>query len=218
MVKRLSRIPRTNVELPDEVMAAFRQALKIRDHRERQLEDGERCPGIGGCETCNEYETARRHRRLCPRRQAVRAKPGRRHRRTGAAYVEGRPAGGLGPGTSSARGARRGCQDQAEDEGPADRCVPWPLQRALGRAALPDSRRSALSASRFASTSFSATSSGASTATRVTGRRSTLGVEEEGSSRIRSIGTSLLAGSISLSPRRLLASSPAKPCRYWWAQ
>ena len=56
MVKRLSRIPRTNVELPDEVMAAFRQALKIRDHRERQLEDGERCPGLGGCETCNEYE------------------------------------------------------------------------------------------------------------------------------------------------------------------
>ena len=51
MVKRLSRIPRTNVELPDEVMAAFRQALKLRDHRERQVEDGERCPGIGGCES-----------------------------------------------------------------------------------------------------------------------------------------------------------------------
>jgi hypothetical protein len=34
MVKRLSRIPRTNVEFPDEVMAAFMQALKGRDHRE----------------------------------------------------------------------------------------------------------------------------------------------------------------------------------------
>src|SRR4029077_4142992 len=56
MVKRLSRIPRTNVELPDEVMAAFRQALKIRDHRERQLADGSYCPGIGACETCDEYE------------------------------------------------------------------------------------------------------------------------------------------------------------------
>ena len=56
MVKRLSRIPRTSVDLPDEVMAAFRQALKNRDHRERQLEDGDRCPGIGGCEVCGEYE------------------------------------------------------------------------------------------------------------------------------------------------------------------
>ena len=56
MVKRLSRIPRTNVELPDEVVDAFRQALKLRDHRERQLEDGERCAGIGGCATCDEYE------------------------------------------------------------------------------------------------------------------------------------------------------------------
>ena len=42
--------------LPDEVIEAFKQALKLRSHRERQLEDGSRCPGAGRCETCDEYE------------------------------------------------------------------------------------------------------------------------------------------------------------------
>ena len=42
--------------LPDAVIEAFKQALKLRGHREAQLEDGSRCPGAGECQTCDEYE------------------------------------------------------------------------------------------------------------------------------------------------------------------
>ena len=56
MVPRLSRVPRIDVEIPDEVAAAFRQALKLRDHREYQIADSKYCLGVGLCEVCNEYE------------------------------------------------------------------------------------------------------------------------------------------------------------------
>jgi hypothetical protein len=57
MVKRSSSIPRrSHAEIPDEVAQAFKQALKIRDHREAQLADGEHCRGVGLCQTCDEYE------------------------------------------------------------------------------------------------------------------------------------------------------------------
>ena len=56
MVKRWSSIPRVNVELADEVVDAFRQALKSREHRERQLADFRCCRGLGLCGICNEYE------------------------------------------------------------------------------------------------------------------------------------------------------------------
>src|ERR1043166_7646217 len=52
MVKRWSSIPRVNVELAD----AFRQALKSREHRERQRADFRCCRGLGLCGICNEYE------------------------------------------------------------------------------------------------------------------------------------------------------------------
>jgi hypothetical protein len=42
--------------LPDEVIGAFRQALKLREHREAQIADGDYCPGAGKCQTCDEYE------------------------------------------------------------------------------------------------------------------------------------------------------------------
>src|SRR5262249_4672299 len=35
----------------------FKQALKIRDHREAQLANDEHCPGVGKCQTCDEYES-----------------------------------------------------------------------------------------------------------------------------------------------------------------
>jgi len=42
--------------LPDEVIDAFRQALKLREHRETQIANHKHCPGAGRCETCDEYE------------------------------------------------------------------------------------------------------------------------------------------------------------------
>jgi hypothetical protein len=42
--------------LPDEVLEAFKQALKLRAHREDEIADGKQCKGIGQCETCDEYE------------------------------------------------------------------------------------------------------------------------------------------------------------------
>ena len=56
MVKRTSSIPRTREELPDEVAQAFKQALKIRNHREGEIADDKRCKGAGLCEICDEYE------------------------------------------------------------------------------------------------------------------------------------------------------------------
>lgn len=56
MAKGWSSIPRVNVELADEVVDAFRQALKSREHRERQLADFRCCRGLGPCGICNEYE------------------------------------------------------------------------------------------------------------------------------------------------------------------
>ena len=56
MVPRLSRVPKVGAAIADEVATAFRQALGIRDHREDELADGNRCLGIGLCETCDEYE------------------------------------------------------------------------------------------------------------------------------------------------------------------
>jgi hypothetical protein len=47
---------RVHAEINDEAAQAFRQALKIREHRESQLADGERCTGVGLCQTCDEYE------------------------------------------------------------------------------------------------------------------------------------------------------------------
>ena len=40
MVKRISRIPRIYAEISEEVATAFKQALKVREHREAQLADG----------------------------------------------------------------------------------------------------------------------------------------------------------------------------------
>jgi hypothetical protein len=56
MVKRTSNIPRTRAEIPEEVATAFKQALKVRDHRETQLADAEHCRGVGLCSACDEYE------------------------------------------------------------------------------------------------------------------------------------------------------------------
>ena len=56
MVKRSSGIPRIRAELSEETAQTFRQALKIRDHREAQLADGEHCQGVGLCEVCDKYE------------------------------------------------------------------------------------------------------------------------------------------------------------------
>ena len=56
MVKRISSIPRIHAEIPDGVAAAFKQALKLRDHREAQIADGKHCPGVGGCAVCDKYE------------------------------------------------------------------------------------------------------------------------------------------------------------------
>jgi hypothetical protein len=56
MVKRSSRIPRINAEISEEAAQAFKQALKIRDHREAQLADDKHCKGVGLCEICDEYE------------------------------------------------------------------------------------------------------------------------------------------------------------------
>jgi hypothetical protein len=57
MGKRSSSIPRrSHADITDEVAQAFKKALKIRDHREAQLADGEHCQGIGFCQTCDEYE------------------------------------------------------------------------------------------------------------------------------------------------------------------
>jgi hypothetical protein len=56
MVKRSSRIPRVHAEITNEAAQAFRQALKLRDHRETQLADDKQCKGVGLCEVCDEYE------------------------------------------------------------------------------------------------------------------------------------------------------------------
>jgi hypothetical protein len=56
MVKRSSSIPRIRAEMSDEVATAFRQALKIRNHREEQLADDKHCKGVGLCEMCDKYE------------------------------------------------------------------------------------------------------------------------------------------------------------------
>src|SRR4029453_3429129 len=56
MVKRWSSIPRVNVELAEEVVDPFREALKSREPRERQLADFRCCRGLGLCGIWNEYE------------------------------------------------------------------------------------------------------------------------------------------------------------------
>ena len=56
MVKRSSRIPRIRAELSEETAQAFKQALKLRNHREEQLADDKHCKGVGLCEICDEYE------------------------------------------------------------------------------------------------------------------------------------------------------------------
>ena len=56
MVKRSSSIPRARADLSEAVAASFRQALKLRDHREAQIADGKRCKGVGLCEVCDQYE------------------------------------------------------------------------------------------------------------------------------------------------------------------
>jgi hypothetical protein len=40
------------------VIQAFKTAMPLRLHRERQLSAGESCPGVGSCPTCDEYEDA----------------------------------------------------------------------------------------------------------------------------------------------------------------
>ncbi|MEZ0282585.1 hypothetical protein [Methyloceanibacter sp.] len=55
MVKR-SSVPRIRSDISEEVATAFRQALKLRDHREAQLADSKHCPGVGRCEVCDQYE------------------------------------------------------------------------------------------------------------------------------------------------------------------
>jgi len=56
MVKRTSGIPRIRSELDEETAQAFKQALKLRNHREAQLADDKCCKGVGRCEICDEYE------------------------------------------------------------------------------------------------------------------------------------------------------------------
>jgi hypothetical protein len=56
MVKRSSIPRRMDAEFSDEVAHAFKEALKIRDHRETHLADDKHCQGIGLCQTCDEYE------------------------------------------------------------------------------------------------------------------------------------------------------------------
>jgi hypothetical protein len=56
MVKRSSSIPRIHVELAKETAQAFKQALKMRDHREDEIADGKQCKGVGLCEICDKYE------------------------------------------------------------------------------------------------------------------------------------------------------------------
>jgi hypothetical protein len=56
MVKRKSSIPRIRSELSEEVATAFKQALKLRNHRETQLANDKHCKGVGRCKVCDEYE------------------------------------------------------------------------------------------------------------------------------------------------------------------
>jgi len=56
MVKRSSRIPRIHAELSEETAQAFKQALRIRAHREDEIADGKQCKGVGRCEVCDQYE------------------------------------------------------------------------------------------------------------------------------------------------------------------
>src|SRR5262249_54582209 len=47
---------RVHADINAEAAQAFRQALKIRGHREAQLADDKHCRGAGLCEVCDEYE------------------------------------------------------------------------------------------------------------------------------------------------------------------
>jgi hypothetical protein len=47
---------RIHAEITDEAAQAFKQALKIRDHREAQLADDKHFKGVGLCAICDEYE------------------------------------------------------------------------------------------------------------------------------------------------------------------
>jgi hypothetical protein len=47
---------RVHAEITNEAAQAFKQALKLRDHREAQLADDKHCRGVGLCEICDEYE------------------------------------------------------------------------------------------------------------------------------------------------------------------
>jgi hypothetical protein len=47
---------RVHAEINNEAAQAFKQALKIRGHREAQLADDKHCRGVGLCEVCDEYE------------------------------------------------------------------------------------------------------------------------------------------------------------------
>jgi hypothetical protein len=44
------------VTISDTAAEAFKGALRLRDHREEQISSHEACPGIGRCETCDDYE------------------------------------------------------------------------------------------------------------------------------------------------------------------
>jgi hypothetical protein len=56
VVKRSSSIPRIRADLSGETAQAFKQALKLRAHREAQLADDKHCRGVGLCEVCDKYE------------------------------------------------------------------------------------------------------------------------------------------------------------------
>jgi hypothetical protein len=47
---------RVHAEINNEAAQAFKQALKIREHREAQLANDRHCSGVGLCEVCDEYE------------------------------------------------------------------------------------------------------------------------------------------------------------------
>src|SRR5262245_35470180 len=47
---------RIHAEINNEVAQAFKEALKLRGHREAQLANDSHCNGVGVCQTCDEYE------------------------------------------------------------------------------------------------------------------------------------------------------------------
>jgi hypothetical protein len=69
---------RVHADISGEVAQAFRQALKIRDHREAQLADDKHCRGVGLCEVCDEYgrlvATKPRRRLACRAKQILAAR------------------------------------------------------------------------------------------------------------------------------------------------